>query len=146
VNLNFKPKIIKRQEHRRTSAENWIFHMNTENPITSLQDKTFVAYKHYFLFTSKQKIIKPIHHFKYKNALHEIPCASDYPFRIPFDYLSKQQQTSNHPKRPILVAVDAPIPPNPEINGSSDEEPSDITKEKKKNHNPKLIIFLFLIG
>jgi hypothetical protein len=46
----------------------------------------FITRRHKHLFKTNQTIAKPIHHLRYKNKIYYYPCASDYPYRIPFDY------------------------------------------------------------
>jgi hypothetical protein len=62
INTNFRPKTLKKQERRRNRTENQMFRTNTENPITSVKNKLFIARKHKRLFRTDQQITKPIHH------------------------------------------------------------------------------------
>jgi hypothetical protein len=62
IDMTYKSKTLKKQEHRRTQAENRLFRTNTENAITSKTKKLFVARRHNLLFTPTQQIAKTIHH------------------------------------------------------------------------------------
>jgi hypothetical protein len=68
IDRKYKSKTLKKQEHRRTRAENRLFRTNTTNPITSMTKKLFVAQRHKLLFNPNQRIVKPIYHLRYKNS------------------------------------------------------------------------------
>jgi hypothetical protein len=78
--------------------ENRLFRTNTENPITLNKDKMFVARKHKHLFIANQIITRPIHHLRYKNQRDSYPVASEYPYRIPFNYFvnSRRYKSRKH--------------------------------------------------
>jgi hypothetical protein len=96
IDTTYKRKTLKKQERRRIRAENRLFRTNTDNAITSITKKLFVARRHNHLFTPKQVITKPIHHLRYKNRMYDYPVASNYPYRVPFDYFLEYNKT--HPR------------------------------------------------